>query len=494
MKSNTLKLNLILIALLSAITFGIYANSLSGDFLIDDYSGIVLNEDLHGIKHYFSEHFRLGPGIISGLVHLFNWNILGGNPFYFHLFNVIVHVCCVILVFILCNILFDNRTLSFFTSLIFAIHPIHTEAVSWISGGNYSLSSLFFIASFIFYVKSYDSILDLMISVLFFVLCFFTGTSVVALPIMFILYDIFFREKNKQNGKLQRLRILVLLIIFAMALMFIATFVFNKNKFMHLIFYYRGFSYLIVVAKAFVYYLKILYLPLARGLFHPFAYNTLKIQELSPVFFSALAILSVAIVTFFKCRKNFKPVSFGIMWFFVAYAQYSNVVPICNIISERYLYLSSLGFCVLTAFLFLKVWEVINQNKQYKRILRMAAVCALALFLASYSFLTMKRNFEYNNIVTYWESNINNFKDGYLVYNNLAGTFYAMGDLDNAIAYCWINLLINPDQPHVWCNLGKVYREKGDFKQARDCYTKALEVDKGYFPALKALEDMKQHE
>lgn len=79
----------------------------------------------------------------------------------------------------------------------------------------------------------------------------------------------------------------------------------------------------------------------------------------------------------------------------------------------------------------------------------------------------MKRNYEYNNIIIYWESNIRNFPEGYMFYNNLAGTFYAMGDLGNAMAYCWINLMVNPDQPHVWCNLGKVYRETGNLEQAK---------------------------
>ena len=52
--------------------------------------------------------------------------------------------------------------------------------------------------------------------------------------------------------------------------------------------------------------------------------------------------------------------------------------------------------------------------------------------------------------------------------------------------------MVNPAQPHVWCNLGKVYREKGDLAQARYCYEQALKVDKGYFPAAKALEELRK--
>jgi tetratricopeptide (TPR) repeat protein len=65
-----------------------------------------------------------------------------------------------------------------------------------------------------------------------------------------------------------------------------------------------------------------------------------------------------------------------------------------------------------------------------------------------------------------------------------------MGNIDNAVGYCLINLMINPDQPHVWCNLGKIYRETHKIEEAKNCYREAIKIDKGYFPAIKALEEL----
>lgn len=481
--------NYILILLLGLITFSIYLNSLNGDFLIDDQQGILNNEHLHDIKTYFSKYFSIHPGVFSELAYLFIWHISGPSPYYFHLFNVLIHAGCVILLFILCNILFNNVSLSFLSSLIFALHPIHTEAVSWISGGHYAFSSLFFITAMIFYVKSDRSLSFLALSVLFFALCLFVGNATATLPLMFILYDLFFRRV--QDKTLKRLRLLVLFFILIIALMFVGTFFVTRNKFIHMIFYYRGFGYLVVIAKAFAYYLKILYLPLARGLFHPFAFNTFAIQKISPAFFVAIGILVIAIFSFFRYRRSSPAVSFGIAWFLVTYAPYSNIIPVCNIISERYLYLPSAGFCILMAALFLKAWEMINKNITRQAILRLVAVASLTSFLGSYAALTVKRNFEYRNVFIYWLSNINNFPDGYIAFNNLAASFYAQGNMENAKAYCWINLMINPNQPYVWCNLGKIYRETKDLKQAKECYQEALKIDKGYYPALRALEEIK---
>ncbi|MDD5005476.1 MAG: tetratricopeptide repeat protein [Candidatus Omnitrophica bacterium] len=483
--------NYILIIILCAVSFAIYINSLNGDFLIDDQTTILNNGQIKDLKIYLVKYFKIRVGAFYELIRVLNWHISGDNPFSYHLFNVLAHSGCVILIFILCNVLFNNKALSFLSSLIFAVHPIHTEAVSWISGGNYVFSSLFFITAFIFYIKSDRSLFNLTLSIIAFSLCLLSGNTVATLPIMFILYDIFFRQKNIGNAGLTGFRILVLCLVMAIAVIFVGIFFVTKNNFMHIIFYFRGFGYLIVAAKAFVYYLKILYLPLHLGLYHPFAFDVVNIQSISPTLFLSIAILITAVVLFLKYRRTFKPLSFGIMWFLVTYAPYSNIIPICNIISERYLYLPSVGSSVVIAALFLKVWEIINRNVQYRTSLRFLCIAVITLFLGSYSTLTMKRNYEYNNIISYWQSNINNFKDGYIVYNNLAGTYYQMGNLHNAIAYCWINLMINPNQPYVWCNLGKVYTDLGDYNAAQFCYKEALKVDKNYFPAIKALEGLK---
>ncbi|MDD5291854.1 MAG: tetratricopeptide repeat protein [Candidatus Omnitrophica bacterium] len=482
--------NYILVLVLILVSIGVYVNTLKGDFLIDDEQGILNNERIHDIGTYFSNHFKIKPGALLEISRVFLWNISKNNPFCYHLFNVLVHTGCVILLFILCGILFNNKTLSFLSSFIFAVHPIHTEAVSWISGGHYAFSGLFYIAAFIFYVKSFNSIRNLCLCVLFFVLCLFSGNACATLPFMFILYDLFFRGEGKERVACRRIRIAFLSSIFILAIIFLAAFFISKNDFMHKIFYFRGFNYLIVAAKAFVYYLKILYLPVQRGLYHPFAFNTTHIQDVSPALFYSLVILLIAGWSFFKFRRSFKPLSFGVMWFFLTYAPYSNIVPMCNIISERYLYLPSLGFCVIMAALFLKAWEIINRSVNYRKALRLLAVAALTLFLGSYMLLTIAHNYEYDNIITYWETNIRNFPDGYTVYNNLAATYYRMGNINNAIAYCLINLMVDSGQPHVWCNLGKIYREIGDFDQARYCYQEVLKIDEDYFPAVKALQEL----
>lgn len=480
----------ILILLLAAISFSVYFNSLHGEFLIDDQSAILNDARVHNLNNFFHQHFRIGPGIFWFTATAINWHLSGTNPFAYHLLNVLLNTICVVLLFILCNALFGDIVLSFLSCLIFALHPIHTEAVSWISGGHYVLSSLFYLAAMIYFVKSNRSILNFVLAIFFFGLGLFSGNNAASLPIMFIFYELCFRKKDPEYVSLRKVRLTVIFAMLLISLVFMGVFFVSRDKFIHTIFYFRGANYLVVIAKAFAYYLKIIYLPIERGLFHPFGYNSTNIEAISPVFFVGLFILIAAVICIFRFRRSAAPISFGIAWFLITYLPYSNIIPICNIVSERYMYLPTAGFSIFIASLFLKAWKIINKKQTYNNLMRYSAIAAVTTFFGCYAILTVKHNFEYSNIITYWESNVSNFPDGYKAYNNLAGTFYVMGNKEQALAYSWVGLMIKPEQPHVWCNLAKVYREQGNLRDAEFCYRQALVYDKNFFYAKKGLEDL----
>lgn len=486
--------NTLFIIILILISLAVYANSLYGEYLIDDFSGIVGNTNIHNLGDFFAKHFSIRTGILSEAFRAICWHIGQGKPFVFHVFNVCMHAIFVVVLFKLLNIIFRNNTLSFLSSLIFAIHPIHTEAVSWISGGPYVLGGIFFVLSFIFYIKASSSKSALLLSVFTFLLGFLSNNSVLSLPLVLIIYELFFYKKEvADSALLLKLRRGLLLLYIVFSIIGIAGFLVNRKTFVHTIFFFKGSTYLVVVFKALVYYLKIIYMPIHRGLYHTFAYNTTDTNKLTPAFFVSIAIIIFSIWVFFKCLKKHKPISFAISFFYLTYLPYSNIIPICNIVSERYVYLASTGFCILVSYCFLEAWKLIsNTDSKYKSCFRAFFMSALIIFIISYSTLTIKHNRNFKDIITYWDSNITNFPDGYMAYNNLAGTYYMMGEREQAKGYSWVNLMINPRQPHVWTNLAKLYREEGDFKMAKYCYEQAIEIDNGFFAAVQQLEELKK--
>ena len=162
----------VFIVLISIITLAVYGNSLSNDFVYDDESLIMGDPSitsLSNIPGYFtgSEGFQkvMGryyrPAVSSS--YSIDYSIWGLKPFGFHLTNVLIHVINSVLFFQFLLLVFrryrnekNYQQISFFSfagALIFAVHPVHTEAVSWISGRTDSLSFTFFISAFVCYLK-----------------------------------------------------------------------------------------------------------------------------------------------------------------------------------------------------------------------------------------------------------------------------------------------------------------------------------------------------
>lgn len=141
------------IFLLIFITSLVYLNSFGNDFVWDDLNNIVQNKELNnplGIREVFLNpsgsqiFYRPIPYMTIWL----DWHFWRANPAGYHLTNLIFHLACVILVFFLCKRLVQSKRLSFLAALIFAIHPVHTEAVTYISGRSDIISGFFIFLSF----------------------------------------------------------------------------------------------------------------------------------------------------------------------------------------------------------------------------------------------------------------------------------------------------------------------------------------------------------
>ncbi|XP_006867035.1 PREDICTED: transmembrane and TPR repeat-containing protein 1 [Chrysochloris asiatica] len=148
-----------------------YGNSLQGEFVHDDVWAILNNPDVRpdaplgwGI---FANDFW-GKGMAENTSHksyrplcvlTFKLNIFltGLNPFYFHVVNVILHCLVTLVLMYTCDkTVFKNRGLAFITALLFAVHPIHTEAVTGIVGRADVLACLLFLLTFLSYNRSLD--------------------------------------------------------------------------------------------------------------------------------------------------------------------------------------------------------------------------------------------------------------------------------------------------------------------------------------------------
>ena len=149
------------ILLIIFLGFIVYGNSLNCEFVFDDV-GIVKNnayiKDFSFTKKFFIEnitseensYFYRPLVMISYAIDYSIWKL---NVRGYHLTNIMLHGLVALAVYWLINILFGNRFVALLTSMVFVIHPIHTETVTYISGRSDCLAGLFMILSFIFYIK-----------------------------------------------------------------------------------------------------------------------------------------------------------------------------------------------------------------------------------------------------------------------------------------------------------------------------------------------------
>lgn len=152
-----------------AVSLLVYINSMNGGFVFDDHRGILENKDLRpeerslwqlldndfwgGSMTREVSHKSYRPITVLSYRYL-NYAISGLQPFGYHLVNVLLHgVVCVLFLY-LCRIIQGRGTWSLFSALLFAVHSVHTEAVSNIVGRAELLSCVFFLLSVLSYCQA----------------------------------------------------------------------------------------------------------------------------------------------------------------------------------------------------------------------------------------------------------------------------------------------------------------------------------------------------
>lgn len=213
-----------LIVLLLA-SFSVYANALTNGFVYDDNWQVLKNEwikDVKFIPQIFSESvWAFETGHLSSnyyrpfmhSIYMINYHIFGLSPWGFHLINILFHYGVTVLVFFITFEFLEKSSPSvsktsllpsLIAALLFATHPIHTEAVTWVAGIPDLSFTFFSLLSFYFYARSQTTI-NYFSSIVSFSIAVFCKEPALTLPIFFVAYDYFYRkDENRLSARLAR--------------------------------------------------------------------------------------------------------------------------------------------------------------------------------------------------------------------------------------------------------------------------------------------------
>lgn len=486
-------------------TFLLFYNSLKNEFVFDDESVIVNNSsitNLDNIPKYFTadEGFHKVIGryyrpVVSAS-YAIDYYFWGLNPYGFHLTNTIIHIISCLLLFKILSLLFwrykYRNLFSLFSALIFAVHPVHTEAVTWISGRTDSMVTMFFFASFLCYIlftremdfnkdgttivkNSNKNYFYLILSLSFYLLGLLTKEMIITMPAVILLYDFIYRKKKLNYLKENYLTYLLFLLLTAFYL--ILRYELLKNipeRENYLYFIGKDFEITFsTMLKTVPVYFKLLVAPFPL-IYH---YNGVIPDAKSIIDTNVLLSLAFIVIfiygaVFFYKRDSI--VSFCILFFFITLLPVMNIIPTMNLMAERFLYLTSFALVLLICHL-----SLLGSSKRDFSFLFLGMVIIICLL----SYLTFTRNENWKNNNTLYLS-AKGVEGTVLLVNE--GNIYANNQKYEEASRLFkraIELRDNNLLAHH--NLGLIYLIKGVLDSAEMKFKKGISIDSlapdGYF-------------
>lgn len=158
-----------LLTLVLTLAFGAYSGSLNFEFVHDDRGQIVDNPAVHSwdyVRQYFTAHVwaHVDPKETGNyyrplfLLWLrFNHMLFGLHPWRWHLSTILVHLGVTLCVYFLACRILKERLTAILAAILFGVHPVHIEAVAWVSGVTEPLLGVLFISSFLCYLRALES-------------------------------------------------------------------------------------------------------------------------------------------------------------------------------------------------------------------------------------------------------------------------------------------------------------------------------------------------
>lgn len=484
--------------ILVILTFALYFNSLQNKFTYDDEFIIVNNKYIKDFKENFqyffnTEYFTISKETtyrpIATLTYFLNYGIWKSNPIGYRLFSLLLHAINVLLVFYLLNKLFNNRLTSFVISLIYLAHPVLTEVINCVTYNEDLLTTLFFILSFIYYLKMKEGKkergFNYFLSLLFLFAALLSKEMAITFLGIILLYDLFIEDSAKNStmdlkealGRAVKKIIsnmYVYLGYLAVSLFYLLLlFVFFKYPDKPAIYSYGSLLKRIIFVPYNIFiYFKITFLPVNLKADYDFAYPT---NFFSLINMASYFVFALIVVFSLYIYKHSKMIFFGIWWFLITLAPVLNIIEIYVPIAERLLYLPIVGFCIVIGALLTEVFDKIKiENRLTKEAIKISLISILILF---YSYETVTRNMIWKDNFTLWTDTIKKSPRSARGYNNRGAEYFDKGSYDLAENDYKKSIEIRPDFVLTYMNLGHIYVKKGLLDDAIIEFKKGLDID-----------------
>ncbi len=406
------------------------------------------------------------------------------NPFGYHLVNILIHILTAITVYLFLELTLNlpglkeryagqGRTIAALTGFLFLVHPLQTQAVSYIIQRASSMAALFFVLSLYCYAKA--RLADTSKRAIYFICCalsmllaFGSKQNTFTLPLFIALYEYYFFQRLELGTAKKKWLYAGIGIISLIVLLGGIYTDFDIVNIIRQGYGKRAFTprqRVLTQARVVIFYISLLIAPLPSRLNidHHFPLSYSLINPFSTLICFALA-LSIIFISVYIARKR-PLISYALIWFWGNLILESSIIPL-EMVFEHRLYLPAMGFFLLVSILLVKL------ARQTKGIM-IAIVLVLIIPLSAF---TYQRNKVWQNGINLWEDAVRKSPDKARSRRNLAYVYEDKGRLREAVIQYRHSLRLEPGAEQVHSNLGNVYTKLGKLEQAAAEYLKEIEL------------------
>ena len=475
------------ILLLVVLSVAAYANSFTCEFVIDDYARWGDADGHQGqpfgsqMRTLFTPQRGAFYRPIPYASHVIDYRIWGPTPLGFHITNIVLHMIVVILVYLLALTVFKSAFAALSAGLLFAAHPVHTEAVTYIAGRTDVVMGLFFLVSLLLYIKfrlagGRRSYLLYTGSVVCFILALMSKEAAIALPLILLAYEVYFhpgREGERRWGRL----VFPLAPSVAVGLVYLGAVLLGgmgKTLTLNKVGLWRQ---ALTAVRAFHRYLYLLFSS-TRLSFVPELNWSESFSR--PGTLVPLLTLAVLVAVIFLTRRFNRIVSFGLAWIALSILPISNLFAVTDppLMADRYLYVPSVGFSLVVAAVI--GWAVtVPQQVPRARFYRRVGLVSLVVILAVYSFLSLRRNMVWQSRYTLAAATVLDSPGSSRAHNDLGGLHLENDRYEDAMREFRKALELDPSNQRALINLGIVLSRTGRQAEAVERLNEAIALDPG---------------
>ena len=478
----------ILPCLLIVAGVSIYLNSLATPFVFDDTKWIVKDRHIYSLSRLpvaMAESNR--PILILSLA--INYALGETNVVGYHIVNVIIHILAALTLFgIVSRTLLANRLqnhdgqsakyLAFAVAMIWMVHPLHTQAVTYTIQRSESLMGLFYLLTLYCVIRMAQSENTYRWTIAAIVVCTLgmgTKEVMVTAPLVVFLYDRTFLSHSFGEA-LRRRRGLYLGLaatwVVLIGFVGVNTFVKENTTAGFGMKSVRPWEYMLSQPAVILHYLRLSFWPhpLVLDYWWPIA------KKASQIVPAGMAIIGMLAISFWGLWRRSAAGFLGI-WFFLILAPSSSVMPIQDLVFEHRMYLSLAAVVVLVVVL---GHEVVIRHSYGGRVV---AISLLVLVVGALSVTTIFRNRDYHSEIAIWQNVLKARPRNPRAYTFLGIALNEQKQYEGAIGQLHKAIDLAPGYPAALLNLGIAHKLLGTLDQAKSYYRRAIRSKPDYAEA-----------